>query len=143
MASFTDRYATNKSQEEDGVWVDFGDGIKVKIRRMNSKHSRETRNKLEKPYAKQFRGQDYPLEIQENLFNLQLAHSIVIEWEGVPSPEDPKKMAGNTPDEKIAVFKAFPDFREDIAAASMERATFQDLTVKEAEGNSEKSSSGT
>lgn len=142
MSSFADRYATNKSQEEEGVWVDFGDGIKVKIRRMNSKFSRETRAKLEKPYASQFRGREYPLEIQENLFNQQLAKAIVIEWEGVPDAVDPKKMAPNTEEARMAVFKAYPDFREDVAAASMERATFQEISVKEAEGNSKPSSDG-
>lgn len=143
MSSFLDRYATNKSQEEDGVWVDFGDGIKVKIRRMNSKHSRECRARLEKPIAAKFRGRDYPLEIQEDLFNLQLAHSIIIEWEGVPDAKDPSKMAGNTPEERLAVLKAYPDFREEIAQASLERATFQDISKKDAEGNSKMSSSGT
>jgi hypothetical protein len=143
MSTFSERYSTNKSQEEDGTWVDFGDGIKVKIRRMNSKFSRDVRTKLEKPFAKQFRGQDYPLEIQDNLFNMQLAKAIVIEWEGVEDPNDPKKKADNSEDTKIAVFKKWPDFREDIAAASMERATFQDISVKEAEGNSKPSSDGT
>lgn len=142
MSSFADRYATNKSQEEEGVWVDFGDGIKVKLRRMNSKYSREIRAKLEKPYASQFRGREYPMEIQENLFIMQLAKAIIVEWEGVPDAEDPKKMAPNSEDSRLAVLKAYPDFREEVAAASMERATFQEITTKEAEKNSKTSSDG-
>ena len=139
MAGFFDRYKTDKSQEEEGVWVDFGDGIRVKVRRLNSKYSRDTRAKLEKPYATSFRGKDYPLDIQELLLIKQLSHAIIVDWEGVPSVADPKKPAGLSHEEVEAVLKEFPDFREEIALASMERATFQEITTKEAEGNSEKS----
>ena len=77
MAGFRDRYSTDRSAEEAGVWVDYGDGLKVQVRRLNSKHSRETRRRLEKPYATQFRNRDMPESLQEKLLNQQMAESIV------------------------------------------------------------------
>ena len=38
--------------EEEGVWVDFGQGLEVKIRRSDSRRSREVFRRLYKPYRK-------------------------------------------------------------------------------------------
>jgi preprotein translocase subunit SecD len=136
MPSFLERYATNKNLEEDGVWVDYADGLKVKLRRMNSVKSRETRRRLEKPYTKGFRGQDMPESLQEELLNKQLSEAIVVEWEGVPDPDNPEKMLPCTPENVFRMVTQFPDFRDDLLSASMERATFQAEQLKEAEKNS-------
>lgn len=136
MASFLDRYKTDKNLEENGVWVDYSDGVRVQLRRLNSAKSRETRRRLEKPYTKGFRGQDMPESLQEELLNKQLAEAIVMDWEGVPDPENPSQMLPCTPENVLKVVIAFPDFRDDIIAASMERATFQQEQLKEAEKNS-------
>jgi hypothetical protein len=136
MASFLERYSTDKSMEEDGVWVDYGGGIKVQIRRMNSTKSRDTRRRLEKPYTKGFRGQDLPEDLQEELLNQQIAQAIVVAWEGVPDPDDPKKAITCTPENVMKVIKAFPDFRDDIIAAAIERATFQKEQLEQTEKNS-------
>src|ERR1043166_2259135 len=89
---FFDRYSTDKVAEEEGQWVDFGDGIKVQLRRLNCKKSRDVRRRLEKPYAKQFRGQDIPDEIQERMLNAQLAKAVIVGWEGVPNPDNTSEL---------------------------------------------------
>lgn len=136
MPSFLERYKTDKNLEESGVWVDYGDGIEVCVRRMNSAKSRETRRRLEKPYTKGFRGQDMPESLQEELMNKQLAEAIVVDWKGIPDPENEGKMLPCTPENVLKMVSTFPDFRDDIMAASMERATFQQEQLKEAEKNS-------
>lgn len=136
MPTFLERYQTNKHLEEDGVWVDYADGLEVKIRRMNSTKSREIRRKLEKPYTKGFRGQDMPDSLQEELLNKQLAEAIVVDWKGVPDPKDVTKMLPCTPENVLMMVTEYPDFRDDILAASMERATFQIEERKAAEKNS-------
>lgn len=142
MGKFTERYKTNTSMEEDGVWVDMGDGIKVKVRRLNSKHSQETRRKLEKPYAGQYRTRDMPASLQEELMVKQLAQSIIVDWEGVEDPQDDSKTLPCTPENVMLIMTQFKDFREDCVTASMTQATFQDVSVAEAEGNSEPASNG-
>lgn len=154
MAGFMDRYSTDRSLEEEGVWVDYGDGLKVQVRRLNSRHSRETRRKLEKPYAAQFRGREMPESLQEQLLNKQLSQSIVVDWEGVPDPDnspgfledgitpDPKKpgkFLDCTPENVLMMVERFPDFRDDILTAAMEKTTFQKEQTKVAEGNSKSS----
>jgi hypothetical protein len=142
MANFLDRYTTDKSLEDDGIWIDYGDGLKVKMRRLNCQKSKDVRRKLEKPYAKQFRGTDMPDSIQEQLLNKQIAKAIVVDWEGVPNPESPAEMLPCTEDNVLMMMEKFADFRDDILAASMERSTFQREQLTAAEGNSSSSSSG-
>lgn len=139
MMNFLQRYATDKTAEEDGQWVDFGDGLEVKLRRLNSVKSREVRRKLEKPYAKQFRNQDMPDSISEMILNNQLAKAIVVEWKGVPDPDDMTKELPCTEENILHMMQSFPDFREDILAAAMERATFQKEELVAAEKNSKSS----
>ena len=139
MASFLDRYNTDRNLEEGGVWVDFGDGLKVKIRRLTSKHSRETRRKLEKPYAAQFRNRDMPDSLQEELLNKQVAKSVVIDWEGVVNPEKPEEKLPCTEDNVLMMVQKFPEFRDDILTAAMERTTFEKEMRKDAEKNSKSS----
>jgi Asp-tRNA(Asn)/Glu-tRNA(Gln) amidotransferase C subunit len=141
MGKFSERYKTNTSMEEDGVWVDFGDGIKVKVRRLNSKHSQETRRKLEKPYAGQYRTRDMPASLQEELMIKQLSQSIIVDWEGVEDP-DTDVILPCTQENVTSIMTRLKDFREDVVTASMTQATFQDVSVAEAEGNSEPASNG-
>lgn len=143
MAGLRKRYNTDTSLEEEGVWVDFGDGLKVRVRRLSSKHSRDTRRKLEKPYSTQFRGREMPDSLQEQLLNKQLAESIVVDWEGVDDPYA-KNAEGKeapslpcTPDNVLKIMSdpEFKDFREDILTAAMERTTFEKEQREVAEKN--------
>jgi hypothetical protein len=142
MSKFLDRYKTDRKAEEGGQWVDFGDGLRVCLRRLNSQKSKEVRRKLEKPYANLYRGgREMPDSLQEELMNKQLAEAIIVDWEGVPElnekgdPIEDKAMPC-TPENVIRMVSQFPDFREDIVTASLERATFQVEERKDNEGNS-------
>jgi hypothetical protein len=141
MAGFLDRYNTDRSLEEEGVWVDFGDGVKVQVRRLTSKKSREFRRKLEKPYSAQFRNREMPDSLQEELLNKQVAGVVIVDWEGVPNPEIELK-EGETPkpfpfsvENALKVCEKFPDFRDDILIAAMELTTFEKQQREEARKN--------
>lgn len=142
MSRFRDRYETDKTAENEGVWVDYGDGIQVKIRRVNCARSREYRRTLEKPYAKMMRSGDLPDSLSEELLNKQIAGVLVVDWKGVEDPRAPAPAEGEKPtmlpfsqENVMFMITEYPDFREDILAASMEKATYQKAALKEAEGN--------
>lgn len=144
-SAFMNRYKTDKDLEENGVWVDFGDGIQVKIRRANSKASRDCRAKLEKPYAGQFRNREMPQSLQDEILIKQLSQSIILDWKGVPDPTDEKgeRMLPCNEENIVKMMTQFPDFREDILTAAVAQATFQRELMKAAEGNSSSASGGT
>lgn len=121
MSKFYDRYKTDKKLEEEGQWVDFGDGVKVKVARLNSERSLAVRRKLEKPYSK-IRG-SIPEDIQEEILTKQVAEAIIIAWEGV-SDENGKEIEC-TYENKVKILKDFKDFRFDVVTASVEAETFK------------------
>jgi hypothetical protein len=141
--AFFDRYNTDRGLEEEGVWVDFGDGVKVQVRRLTSKKSREYRRKLDKPYTAQFRGREMPDDLQEKLLNQQVAGVIIANWEGVPDPDAPPpakegdkpKMLEFSQEAALMMVQKFPDFRDDILTAAMERTTFEKEQREDARKN--------
>jgi len=135
MAGFFDRYATSPELEESGTWVDYGDGLKVRVRRLNSKFSKDVRRKLEKPYSGQYRGREMPESLQDELLNKQMAKAIIVDWEGVPNPDSPEEMLACTEENILRMVGEFKDFRDDILTAAMERTTFQKEDVREQEKN--------
>lgn len=129
-----EQYKTSSSFEENGVWVDFGDGIRVKVRRLNSDKSRDVRKQLEAPYSAQMRrGQELPDSVSEEILKKQICHGVVIAWEGVT--DEKGKVLDFTPDNAYKVFTDLPDFLNDVATASATRATFKELQIEEAKGN--------
>lgn len=132
MSKFYDRYKTDKKLEEEGQWVDFGDGVKVKIARLNSERSLAARRKLEKPYSK-IRG-SIPEDIQEEILTKQVAEAVIIAWEGVT--DEAGKEIECTYENRIKILKEFKDFRFDVVTASVEAETFKAKQVEEATKNS-------
>lgn len=134
MSGFLERYQTDKTAEEEGVWVDFGGNVQVKVARITSKKSKEVRRKLERPLVRKNRSDDLSVEQLEYLMTEQLAQAVVQGWRGVTDDE------GNelpfTVENARAVLNKFPDFREDIATASLEKETYRTAALKDELGNS-------
>jgi hypothetical protein len=130
--SFLSRYKTDTSLENDGVEVDFGDGVSVTVRRMNNKSAQELRRKLEKPYA---RMRETPDSVSENILNRVLAEAVVVGWKGVTDENGNELPFSPANAMKIFENPELRDFKEDIAMASMQRETFKAQADEEAEGN--------
>lgn len=128
------RFATDESREEEGVWVDFGDGIEVRIRRLSSKVSRDVRKRLEKPHGEAIRRGGLPEGVAEDILNRQIAEAVIAEWRGVDDE------AGNalpcTVENKLRVIKALPEFRDEVLSVSIERDNYKAALNEEAEKNS-------
>lgn len=124
MGKFSSRYGTDKDLEENGVVVDFGDGIKVTVRRATCKRAKSLREKLEKPHAKAIRLGNLADEIQENITKRVFTEALIVSWEGVEFG-DGTPAGEYTPEKGMKVLNDFPDFMGDIITAVVERATFQ------------------
>jgi hypothetical protein len=127
-------YATDKKAETEGTWIDLGEGLKVLIRRANSKASKAVRKRLEKPYLTMLRKDILPENIQEQINNRHVAEGILLGWEGVTDEKD--KAIPFSVDAAIAVFTDLPDFRDDIVNFSVEAATFRSKALEDERGNS-------
>lgn len=135
--SFLSKYKTSEELEVNGVWVDFGDGVCVKIARFSNPHSKEVRSRLERPHAQALRRGSLPDSVSEYILLKQMAEAIIVDWKGVTDENGAELEC--TYDNKLSVLKKFKDFRDDVAFAAMERDTFKSADVEDAGKNSKKS----
>lgn len=117
------RFATDQSKEEQGVWVDFGDGIRFRIRRLKSKASADVRNELNKPYLEQQRRGSLSQELQDQLLLKQIAYGIISDWEGVENA-DGQPIPYNR-DNALQLMTDLPDLRDEIFAVSLDREAYK------------------
>lgn len=126
MSSFLARYNTDQSLEEHGVWVDFGDGIEVKVTRTNTKEAQKYKAQLEKPYRKL---SQIPDDVQDGIYEKMIAHKIIKDWKGITDEEG--KEVPYSPDAALKILQTFRDFRDDIILAASERETFRKIEAEE------------
>ena len=128
-SAFQKMFQTDRNLEEEGVIVDFGQGVKVKVARMQSERSRAVRRRLEKPYRKRFQQNDVPDDVMENILICQMAEGIILGWEGVTDEEGHPLECTEGNIKKVLT--KFPDFKDAVAQASMTRETFMQEEAEE------------
>lgn len=117
-------YETDQSAETDGVWVDLGPELKVKLRRFSCPQAKTVRKRLETPYAGTIRaGGSIPDEVMEGITIQIIAEAIIVDWEGATDREG--NPLPNTTAAKLQVLNDLPDFRNQIAAIALDRDTFK------------------
>lgn len=135
MHSLIKNFGTDTNRENDGVWEDFGEGIKFKIRRLNSDPSLEARKKAEKPYLAQIRKGKLSDDAAEEIAIQQLALGVIADWEGVT---DEKGTAIKPTDaNKLAVLRdeRLKDLRMTILQISMDADAYKIELDEDAEKN--------
>lgn len=79
-----DLFASNKTAEEDGIWVSVTPTFKLKIRSYQSKAVSDLRDKLVKPYQHMLRqGLKIPTEQSEEIGLQVIAGAVLVGWEGL------------------------------------------------------------
>ena len=132
-ANLAAQFGTDKDKEEQGVWIPLADKIRVKIRRFKSKASQDARTEFQKPYIAMIRRDSLSEEVSVEILEKQMAKAIIVDWEGITDD------AGNdipcTYENKLAILKALPDFRDEIAALAIARDSFKAEDDADAEKN--------
>lgn len=140
-----DRYGTSKELEENGVWVDFGDGVQLLLARIKSQRSLAAKKAAEKPYRDVLRtasrlGKEVTEDIQTKIALDWLVNGVVLDWKDV-TDRSGKKLRF-TPDNARRVFDDLPDFLDDVIFAASSQQTYQETADREAVGNSAATSGG-
>ena len=134
MNRFIERYRTDKTLEEEGAWVDLGDGIKIKVARIQSHRARRVLARLYRPYESlRQNGRKVPEGVQETITRQWLAEGVLLDWEGVTDAEG--KAIPFSVENALQVFEAFPDFLDEVAFFSREQETFRAERLEAVTGN--------
>lgn len=131
------RFSNDTSKEEAGVWTDFGDGIRVKIRRIRSKKSQDVRKELDQPHVGDIRRGALPDNIAEDLLLKQTAAGVIADWEGIDFGNHakdfdlPEGSIPYTPENAYKVLKALPELRDEILQVSMSAESFRKVFLED------------
>lgn len=130
------RFKTDENREEGGVWVDFGDDVRIKVRRLRSRKSLDVRKELEKPFADQIRRGPLGDKVAEDLLLQQMSQGIIADWEGVDLGDG--ILVPYTPTNAFKLLKELPELRDSIlqisADADSYRAKVEDAGEKKSPG---------
>lgn len=127
------KFQTNKSAEEDGIWVDVdGNGTKIKVARINNARYKKYFQKITKPYKRQIRNGTLAEELAEKLLVDALANTILLDWKGFT------KEGTDFPysiDNARSFLQESADFRDFVSDAANEMENFRAEELEEARGN--------
>lgn len=128
------KFKMDETREENGVWVDFGDDVKIKIRRLKAKASTDARAELDKPFANEIRRGTMNPETAKDLALKQVAKGVIADWKGINFPGEP--MLPYTPENAYRILKALPELADNIIGIAADAEVFKAAMDADAEGNS-------
>ena len=126
------QFATDLSLEEDGVWIDIGDGARLKIARIGNPRYKEALRAKLKPYRS--KAAQAALSDEQWLhINCEVeAKTILLDWEGWE--QDNGKKATYSEKAAYQMLHGLKDFRAMVLRLAEEQATFA-LVADEEAGN--------
>ena len=125
-------YGTNKKLESTGVWIDLGEGAKIKVARNGNPEYTKMIEKLSRPYKKQIRRGTINGETFDKIIRKATAEHILVDWKGIT--EDKVEVPYST-EEAYRLLTEYGDFREVVAENALDFQNFQDDEIEEEEGN--------
>lgn len=134
------RFKTNQQAETEGTWLNFGDGLRVKVRSTDSTVVREYQAKLFKKnrQALSANGGILPPAVQDEMDVELLTNVVIVGWEKV-TDETGKELEFNRAN-VAKVLRDLREFRKEIQYLAGLGETFRDAGFEEQLGNSSESS---
>lgn len=116
------KFGTSEKLENEGVWVDLGDGAQILVARAGNKENRELIKRLIAPHKVQLRHNKLPDEVLTKLTIEAMSTTILLDWKGIE--ENGKTVAYNR-DNAIRLLTDYKDFRDQVSGFSNEMELFQ------------------
>jgi hypothetical protein len=128
--SLSKQFKTDRSAETDGVVLDYGDGVWIRIARAGGANKKYLRalERLGRKYRRQIQLETLPEEVARKLFRETYAETVVLGWGGI-TQED----IGSEGDEPVeftkancvALFENLPDLFLDVQSQAQNMALFR------------------
>ena len=134
-SSIYEKFGTDKNLEREGVVLDYGDGLEIRIARAggsNAKFEKATQQKMRK-FNQQLKHDLLEPEQMREVMREVLAETVVLSWKGVTDragKELPFSVANC-----IQLFKDLPDLFDDVLEQSRKANLFKQAVLEEEAGN--------
>lgn len=116
------RFATDRTLELDGVWVQIDKDARVKIARRDNPRYREVLRRESAPYRQAARAGMLSDETAEQILIKVLAETVVLDWEGFTENGKPLPYSKENAVRLLTELKDFLDF---VVSASAEAELFK------------------
>ena len=113
---FNKLYKGSTEKELEGVWVDFAEGVELRIARSGNPKFQEKLEQLLKPHRRKFRRGNIPLDLVRSLTQQAAIGTILVNWRGfTEKDENGKELPVNFSEDKaLEYFKKSTDFVNDV-----------------------------
>lgn len=125
---------TDSQKSNDGIWVDFEEGIRLKVARLHNAEYDKYLQRISKPYLRKIRTNTLNRDITADLTKQAVAKHILLDWENIEDESgDPIPYSS----EKALEFFRDPDLSE-LYNFVLETADANELYRQELKEDSEK-----
>ena len=133
------KYKTDEEAEDNGAWIDWGDGAKLKIARVGNNNYQRRAQALMKPHRHARDRGTISEEIQTDIVTKCIAETVLVDWEGIEYDGKPIKYSSKNAEKLLNELK---DFREDVLLVANDLSNFRATEIEDSSKNSQKSSGG-
>lgn len=124
------------TKAEDGVWVNLGDGLEVKVARSGSARANKILERLTKPHQRAISSGAASDELLERLNAEHTAKAIIRGWKGLQDEDGNDIPYSEAKAFEIVLDPKYRDFRDPVLYLSREMETFRKEEVKDTVGKS-------
>jgi hypothetical protein len=126
-------FATDLDLEEDGVWIDIGDGGSLLVARLGNPKYREYLRKASKGLRSSIRNKSISEELSDEILLKAMSETILLDWKGID--DDNGKPIKYTKETCLKLLTDLRDFRLLVTEIASEQQSFR-REVTDKEGNS-------
>jgi hypothetical protein len=127
------RFATDLDLEENGVWVDIGEGAELLVARVGNPRYSEAIRKLTKPVRQQLRNDTLPADKMDEIMLKAFSETILLDWKGIE--DDNGKPIKYSTENAYQLMRDLKDFRAIVDEIARAGEAYR-KEEREAEGNS-------
>ena len=141
MGNLYERYETNTSAETGGVWVDFGDGVELRIAAFGNPRHQEVLEELRAPHQAALSAKKrLPPAVADDITVKSLAAAILVDWRGVTDKAG-KALSYSTGNAET-LLRDLPRLRDEVAQVALEWQNYRVAVLEDDLGNSDAGSDG-
>lgn len=122
----------NVSLENEGVWLDYRDGSKVKLTRLGNARFQRIFDAKMRPHQAAKRGNRLATDVETSVLCACIAEAILVDWEGFE--KDGKKLK-YTAEAAKELLIAHIDFRNEIVEMASAEENFRTDYMEDSAGN--------
>jgi hypothetical protein len=118
------KFRSNLDLESEGVWIELGEGARIKVARMNNPRHSAALRRVTKPYRRQIEAGTLNEDISYRLIGEAMAEGILLDWEGLDEQGEPLKYSPKAARD-LLVNPQLRDFRAQVESAANDAEQFR------------------